>query len=342
VKTRLIAGLVLVAGLAACGGGGGSSAVPAPIATPTPSSQPVTYAARIRWSGAMAPVGALAAQGLRRTSAAATPLPVMIAAQVCAPGPACDDVPSSNEGYPNHGAIITVDVSPGPSPSVVPTFAPVTGPAAIASPQASPSPGTLNVTSTVSAGQDQVSVTVPIAGAPITQTTTINIYPSTAWGCGPAFPHLTTAASFSGGVLNPVTDPAAADVYLSGPYCTGAFYNGAESATTLHVPGGATLLAADTVSFIDAGVSLWHSDFTSTPLTQVPPPGTTRWILLAKTSLGSYVKFLFFRGGSPDAICNAPLAPVCVDHGTAGFTGGLAGTAVGSWEQSGASIDGKF
>ncbi|MDB5042160.1 MAG: hypothetical protein JWN27_2886 [Candidatus Eremiobacteraeota bacterium] len=339
---RLIAGLALAAGLAACGGGGGSSPVPGPVATPTPSSQPVTYAAHIRWTGAMAPVGALATQGLRHTSSTATPLPVMIAAQVCDLGQNCNNLPYSNEGYPTHGAIITIDVSPAPSPSVAPSFAPVTGPAALASPQASPSPGTLAVTSTKAAGQDQVSVTVPISGSPVTQTTTIEIYPGIAMGCGPAYTGLTSGASFSGGTMTSVTDPAVADVYVSGPYCTGNFYNATEAATTFHAPGGATLLAADTVAFIDIGSAAWRNDFIATPLTQLPPTGTTKWMLLVKTPL-SYVKFSFVHGGSADSVCTTPpLAPTCAANGSAGFTGGIAGSIEGSWEQSGSSIDGKF
>jgi len=271
----------------------------------------------------MKPIGNAASSNRRRVQdGTATPIPVMMAAAPCNITDSCASYGAYPPGSGGDTAQVSLTVAPSPSGVPSPTWT-VTGSAPLDSQTPAPiATGDYPLESTKTSGSDSITGSVTVAGTTLTQSTPVYIYPSVALGCDNAY--LTPALSFSGGVATALTSASGADLYVDGPYCSGAFQNLAEAGTTLHVPYGGTLVSANDYAFIDIPASAWTNAFTTSLLDQVPPTSAPQsWFLILATASGHDVKTDFTRGGSGDA----PTSP---------------SSAFFSWEQSAASIDGEF
>ncbi len=273
----------------------------------------------------MHPVGTLASNR-RGTRDTATPLPVMMAAAPCNLGDGCSNHEPFSEvpGSSSDSATVTLTVSPAASASPTWTESGTTTLATTDTP-APTATGSLVLASTKASGADSVSGSATIGGQTVTQTSPVYVYPSIAFGCNTGtYTQLQSALAFSGGVETSLSSPTGADLYVDGPYCTGAFQNLAEAGTTLHAPYGAAHLSNyDGLAFIDIPTSSWSSAFTAEPIeTTIDGSNATEYTIL-KTASGTYVKFEYLQGYGDDSAAS----PSTMEF---------------AWEQSGSSIDGKF
>lgn len=178
-----------------------------------------------------------------------------------------------------------VTLSPTPTPVSTPVALPtgVVGEAAVAS------NGAPNVQSSGTA-----SATI---GSPVNASTSTQVYQYTAIAVdcnvnGLQGPHgEATGWAWSGTTWTPVSNPAQADIYITGATCTGSYAVGGDPGT-LHFPGGGTFLSSDT-PFFAVVASQWGNaqSAASGSIELAPnPDGSLNALLIAKTHDGHIFK----------------------------------------------------
>lgn len=308
MKDVLIATL-LVASLAACGGGGSSGSVTPP--QPTTSNPPATtYSVSYSWVGAMHTLAKSTQSTLRRmTTGAATPEPVQLAAQ-----PSCD-LSKYPQGcaYQTGGnpgilpdpmvANVYAVVSPAPSPSAVPSWVGPSGTGVqTPSPNPSATPGVLTVQSTLQSGSSTATATISAGGTQETVTPTIYTFASASLACDSSIKMGVTGQgiAFTQGVATAVNQPSSADIYIDGPACAAGFANASETDSTLHVPGGAILLSANSTDLVGITTAQWSNQFTAIDLATLADyiSQSQDFLLEGKTASGTYFRIYFENAGS--------------------------------------------
>ena len=283
--SHLASALVLATTLVACGGGGGSSA-PVPVATPTiaPAARHIVFA----WSGAAHSRGGSA---FRRA-----PLDTITGTEpieVGAPTSSDPNDPATRTGESQ--AVVRaqeVDAAGSPVPSAAPRYI-VTNTAVATTAAVPQSTGTPlaqvvavapGATSNVVTFPDGMSGSVPVLAY---QT----IHPSCPAKQAPSLPANANGYRYDAGSHSIVaaSDPASADVFLTGPQCDGAFAEPGAATTTLHMPAGYEALP-DTTAL---GSVLAVGTFTPTGTSLDIANGQTfpSFLLVKTATAGVYIKW---------------------------------------------------
>lgn len=250
--------IILVGILAACGSGpsGGPIPTPRPTVSPTPTPTPkVQYTSAIVFSGALS--GRQIQADLRQVELKAltsgTPPPIMVVSPIASNGTIGG---SSANAF---GGTVQAEVSPLPSATPSVTFSTTTTDVLFQTPDPSSSPqlpsgvvAQANVGSNPTVQNVQISASASAAiGSPVNQTPSDQVYEYKAISLEcpnvtgiPMNPGSAPAWAWDGSNWNPVTNLANADIYMTGPHCTGQ-YASSEVDTTIHYPGGGTLVSTD-------------------------------------------------------------------------------------------------
>lgn len=305
-KSVLIS-MVLASLLTACGGGGSSSSG-GPIPNPGPSNNPpVSYTAQIRFVGVLA--GHQIQAALRQVQAvspqtAGTPIPIMIVSPIdqgCLPGD-CTVQPFSPQG------VVQAVVSPQPASTPAVSFTQTAAgvsivPTASPAPSSTPNPlptgvvgeaGVANndTLNTQSAGTATATIGNPVNQQPSTQ---VYQYLAMAAVCNPPDSNSSPGWAWNGSAWVTVSDPAQADIYVTGATCNGLYASSGDSGT-LHFPGGGMLFSTDNPFSGFTVAQLTSTSQTSasgSALTTANGDGSYNSILIAKTHDGKSVFKVF-------------------------------------------------
>lgn len=305
--THITLGAILCAALAACGGGSsGGGITPTPIVTNQPA-----YTSQIVFVGVLA--GRAIQADLRRAQSlspmvSGTPVPIMVVSPMTA-----QDTIGNIGGSNGFGGYVEAVVSPMPSSSPSVTFTTdnpnsefgtpgpsvTLPPGVIAQEPIGSNPSAINVQS---AGTASAAISAPVNQSP---TTNVYTYRAISLECAsPLAAASSPAWAWSGSTWNAVSTIAAADIYMTGPYCDAPF-NSSESETTVHFPGGGVTISTDT-PFSGIVATQWANTLTSADLAALitlNPDGSSNGEIVFKTSSGAVVKLFpngISRGSNPD------------------------------------------
>lgn len=281
---------VAAAFLTACGGGS-SGVTPQPVRT----NPPVTYTSYLRFTGALA--GHTIQSDLRRAQSVAldagTPIPIMVIAPIASSG----DIGSGS--YQIFGGTVEAVVSPEPSATPSATFTNTNPDAQLSPPQMSLPSGVIAAQVATSNGTPNVQASGVVTaniGAPVNQapTTAVYTYAAISLECvsSAMAPGSAAAWKWTGSAWATATDPAQADVYLSGPRCNTPGSTTTDPDPTVHFPAGGVVLSTDT-PFSSITASQWANTVTSLDLLQAitqNPDGSDNAIVVAKTASGAIFK----------------------------------------------------